>query len=128
MSSTNLKNDRTTKILRWIARIIGSISVAFFLLMGIGEAVCGSDPWTWESLMVVSFAIILTAGVLISWWKERIGGVILICAAVAFAVFIFFSAGRNKVLASTLISLPFLVSGVVFFIVGHNKSKVSTDE
>ncbi|QSX05673.1 hypothetical protein JYG23_13555 [Sedimentibacter sp. zth1] len=121
MKNNISKYDRKLKIVRWIARVIGSLSTAFFLFMIIGDLMFISEPYTLEGVMVVGFAIVLTVGVLIAWWKEGIGGVILTISAIAFAMFIYFTAGRYKVLASVLISSPFLISGVLFLITRHKK-------
>lgn len=119
MKSTISKHDRKLKILRWIGRVIGSLSIAFFLLVVIGEAIINSEPLTLEGGMIAGFAIVLLVGVLTAWWKEDIGGVILIIGAIAFAIFIYFTAGRNKILVSVLLSSPFLISGVLFQITRH---------
>lgn len=121
MKNTISKHDRTLKIVRWIARVIGSLAIAFFLFMCIGELMFNSEPWTLEGGIVGGFAIVLMTGVLIAWWKEGIGGIILITGAIAFAIFIYFTAGRNKIWASVLISSPFLISGVLFFITRAKK-------
>lgn len=116
MKSKIFKHNRTFKIVRWIARVISSLAVAFFLFMCTGESMYDSEPATIEGIIVGGFAILLTVSVLISWWKERIGGIILTTLAIAFAIFIYITAGRYKVLASTTISSPFWISGVLFYI------------
>ncbi len=115
------KLDRTKKVLRRLARGISSLAIAFFLLMIIGEVYFNSEPLTLEGGMIGAFAIFFTIGIVIAWIKERIGGIILIIGAIAFAIFILFSTGNNRVLASVLISSPFLISGILFYISGLKK-------
>lgn len=114
MKNTNSRYDRKHKIVCWIARFISTLAIAFFIFMCIGELMFNSEPWTLEGAIIGVFAIILMTGVLIAWWKEDIGGTILIVGAVAFAIFIYLTAGRNKILASVLISSPFFISGMLF--------------
>lgn len=123
MKNNISKNYRTIKIIRWIARIMGTLAIAFFFFMCIGETINNFQPFTIEGAMVVFFAIILLVGVLISWFKEEIGGIILIILGIAFAIFIYITAGTNKILASILISLPFWLSGILFYIINNMKVK-----
>ncbi|GMQ62704.1 DUF7670 domain-containing protein [Vallitalea maricola] len=124
MSSIS-KHYRKLHIVRWIARVISSLSIAFFLFIFIGECISNFGPLTLEGVMIAGFAVVLMVGVLISWWKEGIGGIILIISGVIFAIFIYLTAGTNRILASTLISSPFWTSGVLFLIIrykiGDNK-------
>lgn len=108
-------------IARWIARVIAAISTAFFLFMIIGDLIFISEPFTFEGVMVGGFAFVFLLCILFALWNEGIGGLILIISSIAFAVFIFITAGNYKFLASVLISSPFLLSGVLFRIVGKNE-------
>ena len=123
MNSAISKQDVLFKIVRWVARIIGTFAATLLLIIGIGEMIGDIGPVTWEGIMVVGFIVLLTISVIIAWLKEGIGGIILIVVAVAYAIFIYFSAGRNKILASLSISAPFLISGILFCVYGIKKAK-----
>lgn len=86
MKSTKLTGDRATKRIRWIARIWGTVLVAYALLMLIGYA------WNWmttgkadphavvdypfiENLPPI-FMFLAILGLGIAWRWERAGGII----------------------------------------------------
>lgn len=95
--------------------------------MVIGGLISDFEPETitFEGVLVVGFSVVLLLSILFAWWKERIGGLILIISSVAFAVFIYISAGNYKLLASVFISLPFLLSGILFHIAGRVEKKLN---
>lgn len=115
MSKDIGKKCTAKKVFRLIARIIPSIFIAFFLFMLTGESISESEPITWEGIGVVACALVLLAAVVFVWIKGKPGGIALIVCGLAFAVFIFITAGSNKIPASILISSPFWVSGVLLF-------------
>lgn len=123
MKNNISKKDRSMRIIRLAARIIGTLAIMFFLAFVVGEIIFNTEPVTLEGIMVASFIVLLTMGVFIAWLKEGIGGIMLIITAVAYAIFIYFSAGRNKILAALLISSPFLISGILFCIYNNKKLK-----
>jgi hypothetical protein len=74
---------RIAWILRIIARVIGTIILAFFLAMLIGDAVQsiqsdGFDVITGEMLFILIPVIIALASFIFSWWFEFAGGILLL--------------------------------------------------
>lgn len=104
------------KVVRWIARIISSLSIAYFLFMLIGELIIDFGPISLEGVMIVGFCFSLLLNIIYAWLKEGIGGIILIFISVLFAIFIYITAGSHRILAATLISSPFLLSGILFMV------------
>ena len=88
--------------MRWIARGIGSLVVAFWLFMGITYDIVESRPWTLEDMMMAGLITTSALGVLIAWWREGIGGIILVICAAAHSTFAYVVAGHNKVFAYLL--------------------------
>ena len=123
MNSVISKQYRNLKIIRFIARLISTLAAAFLLIIVIGEIIFNTVPVTWEGMMIAGFVVLLAVSVFIAWLKEGIGGIILIILAISYAVFIYFSAGRNKILAALLITAPFLISGILFCVYSYKKSK-----
>ena len=80
-------------IIRWTARIIGTLMVAFTLFIGIGEmlesynkhGVSASD--TFDILMIITFTFwgAGLAGLILALWKEGSGGIV---SLVSFIIFI----------------------------------------
>jgi hypothetical protein len=80
---------RTVQIIRWIARILGLIYVAFWLMMFIGETLSQSgEPNTIEFHnligLIAVFAYMLC--LIIAWKWEAIGGIAAIIFIIIFAV------------------------------------------
>ncbi|MBE9472911.1 MAG: hypothetical protein IMY75_12490 [Chloroflexi bacterium] len=117
MVSVSNNGDRATKWMRWIARGIGSLVVAFWLFMGIAYDIVESRPWTLEDMIMAGLITTSALGVLIAWWREGIGGIILVICAAAHSTFAYIVAGHNKGLAMLISGGPFLLIGSLFLAV-----------
>jgi lipoprotein signal peptidase len=72
-----------------------------------------------ESLFIVVPAVIALAGIVVSWWREQLGGSLLILVSIAFGVLPSMGAGWSILRALQgwlMLGLPFLVAGVLFLI------------
>jgi len=114
MANTNNTGDRATRWVRWIARGIGSLVVALWLFMGIGYGIVESGPRTLEDAIMTGLIITSTLGVLIAWWREGIGGTVLVICAVAHSTFAYIVAGHNKGFAMLISGGPFSLIGILF--------------
>jgi hypothetical protein len=79
-----MKKTTLMNIIRWSARIIGTLMVAFTLLIGIGEMLEGRNSAASEPNIynIITFAVwgAGLAGLLLALWKEGLGGLIsLLC-------------------------------------------------
>ena len=93
MPNVNDVGDRATKWIRWIARIWGTLIVAFTLLMLIGYAwnwvtTGTSDPHAVEDYPPIEnlpplFGLLSVLGLGIAWRWERVGGTISIAFLLA---------------------------------------------
>ena len=100
--------------LRWIARGLGTLVAGFWVFIGILEAIAGSDPWTVESTVLATLIVAAALAVAAAWWRERIGGFLLILVGSAHCVFVFVAAGQNKLFAVAITGVPFLLVGTLF--------------
>ena len=100
--------------MHWIARGIGSLVAALWLFTGITYDIVEPHPWTLEDMVMAGLIITSTLGVLIAWWREGIGGMIVVICAVAHSVFACVVSGHNKVLAMLVSGGPFLLIGILF--------------
>jgi hypothetical protein len=116
MVADNSTGNRATTWIRRIARGIGTFVAAYWLFIGIIGAVSGREPWTLESAMIASFIIVLVAAVITAWWREGVGGTILVVCGAAFSTFAYFTAGHNQAIAVLVSGAPFLVAGVLFLV------------
>lgn len=95
---------RLAKRLRWAARIIGLSAAGLLSAMLIGSAVAevladDSEPITMVGLTLGMLAVIALAGSILSWWKGRLAGILLMLASIGLGIHIGIFAGHNHVLA-----------------------------
>jgi hypothetical protein len=81
---------------RWLARGIGSAVAGLWLLIGALHGIGDSEPWTWESTVITLLVAASALGVLIAWWRDEIGGIVLVITATLFSAFAWVSAGHNR--------------------------------
>jgi hypothetical protein len=118
MANSNRTDDRTTKWLRWTARGLGSLVAVLWVLIGIAEVAFPHTPPSPEASLqgaiLAGLGTTTVLGVLIAWWRERIGGTIVVIGAIALSTFGYITAGRNKVWVMLFTGGPFLVAGILF--------------
>ena len=115
-----MRNQRLAGRMRWTARIVGLVVAIFMTIMVIGSAAgeITSDepiPFDVEGVTLGIITAVALAGCIMSWWRERLAAMLLVLAAIGLAIHIGISAGRNHVLAWTMLGLPYLIAGVLLF-------------
>ena len=116
MENVSNSSDRTDKRIRWAARVIGIIVGAFWVISLIASSIAEfGTPVPIEGFILAGLITINVAGVIIAWWKEKIGGIIIV-AAVSLCTFSYITAGHNEILAMLFSGFPFLISGILFLI------------
>jgi len=115
-----MKNNTTITAIRWTARVIGTLMVAFTLFIGIGEMLEGYNKHasdasnTFDTMMKITFSFwgLGLAGLILALWKEGLGGVV---SLVSFIVFILFVAMNPKPDATfSFVLLVFLIPSVLY--------------
>ena len=92
------------------------------------------DYKNWDFIPYVYFAffIILAIGVIIAWFKEKIGGIILIAGAVAGSIFSIIVGLNNPDFDLLdfiiLAGLPFLIVGILFLVYWWKSKKLNTSK
>ena len=114
------KQYRLAKRMRWAGRVIGLVAAGFLLIMLIGAGIAellaeGLEPFTIEGILLVVLAGIALAGAIVSWWRERLAGILLVLASVGLGIHIGIVAGRNHFLVWLMVGLPYLVAGALLF-------------
>jgi hypothetical protein len=115
---------KTAGILRIIAKVIGTLVLVFFLVMLVSDAEASYESEilngiTQEYLFILIPVIIGLAAFIVAWWRELLGGILLIVAylILSFAPSvhsIYYGSGFRFYLGMFLYSLPFLVTGILF--------------
>jgi hypothetical protein len=110
--------------MRLAARIIGFGITVFGGIMLIGEAVGEFTQKGWAviteatpsdpGVLLVIIGAVALAGCILSFWRERAAGIMLVAVAGALAAHIANFAGRNHLLVWSMLGLPYLVAGVLF--------------
>jgi uncharacterized membrane protein HdeD (DUF308 family) len=92
------------------------------------------DYKAWDFIPYVYFAffIILAIGVIIAWFKEKIGGIILIAGAVAGSIFSIIVGLNNPDFDlldfMILAALPFIIIGILFLVYWWKSRKQSVSQ
>jgi hypothetical protein len=77
---------------------------------------------------VLAVLIVASAlGVLIAWWREGIGGTIIVICAVAHSTFAYIASGHNKRFAMLITGGPLLVAGILFLASWWRSGRSSQD-
>ncbi len=127
MAMAEDSGDRTTKWLRWLARGLGTLAAAFWVVFGliahgVGDLISGV-PLTLEGALLGALVIFAVVGVIIAWWKEGIGGTIMVMRGIDLCIFAYVTAGRNRGFAMAVSGGPFLVAGLLFLASGWRSRK-----
>ena len=122
MDNTEDSTKRQNKAYRNIARVISTAVAGFLLLFVVGYMIQDlSDgklvrDWSAESTKVTVFVLLMALGTGIAWWREKIGGAILMITGLVAIVFIFFSMEPSDIGISLIFGFPSLLSGLLFLI------------
>lgn len=112
------RNQRLARRMTWTAQIIGLVAAIFLAIMVIGSAAGEiiddeSASFDAEGVTLGIITLVVLAGCILSWWWERLAGTLLVLAAIGLAIHIGICAGRNHVLAWTVLGLPYLIAGLL---------------
>lgn len=83
---------RTARLITWTARIWSGLSLLLILGFIIGEGIHFTRSV--EALGFVFFPLGISIGMVVSWWRERLGGAITVSSLLAFYFLHFASTGR----------------------------------
>ena len=124
--------ERTVKGLRLAARIIGFGVVGFVLTFLIGETCLeyqeiGRAAIGIEVVLIGIITGIALTGCILSWWRERLSGVLLIVSAVLSATNIppLPPLIPDDVRVWLMVGLPRLVAGIFFLIAARLSRKMA---
>ena len=122
MAKTKYTYNLATKLLRWFARAIGSLLAAVCLLLLIFSDK-GVSNRVEILLLVILLGLFITTvlGVGIAWWREKIGGIILVICAIAMVTLHFIGTWGapnigNRVRLMLIFGVPILVPGILFLV------------
>jgi prolipoprotein diacylglyceryltransferase len=118
------------KLLHWIPRIVVILAILFVSMFALDSFSAGRTFWqnTAAFLLHLVPSFLLLIILIIAWKWEKTGGIVLTLAGLAFGIFVFIMNYKrtNSIMTSLfivlIISIPFVVSGILF-IISHYKKK-----
>ena len=124
--------SKSARTICWIARILGSILAVYFVFTTVANLIMDFKTWDFVAYIFFTFTIIFAIGVIIAWFKEKIGGIILIAASVAGSIFSIIVGLNNPDFDLLdfiiLAGLPFLIVGILFLIYWWKSRKLSVSQ
>jgi hypothetical protein len=133
MENEEIARDYERKAKRNVARVVSSVVAGFILLFTVGQWISElfngglTHEWRLSSTGMLVYVILITVGSSLGWWRENIGGTILVISGLGmlFAIFIFLAPHDYWI--SLIFSLPFLLSGILY-IMYWKQSKPSKEK
>ena len=107
-------NDRSVKILRRLARGIGALIASFWLFIVVVSILPEGPELDTESAIMAILIFSSILSVIIAWFRELEGGIVILLVAIAHSIFALIAAGRNKGFAVLVSGGPFFVIGSLF--------------
>lgn len=107
------QSSKAVIIIRWVARVISVILILFILGFAIQQKLNPFTMGSHELILTISFAV-MWLGFVIAWFREGLGGFLIIAGILSFYLFSFIFSGF---LPQGLPLVILLTPGVLFLIV-----------
>ena len=120
MENEEITRDYERKAIRNVARVISSVVAGFILLFAVGQWIVElsagrlTQGWRLSTIGMAVYCLLIAVGTGIGWWRENIGGTILIIAGLGMLLAIFLFVAPHFYLVSLIFCLPFLLSGFLY--------------
>lgn len=112
-----MRYTKAIRIIRLLARIIGTFLVTICLLIFVGNLIAGSVAGSgMETYNVILFAVLGVglAALILAWWKEGLGGFISLLSFIVFNLLAAFSPVEGS--RYLIILLIFLIPSILYLI------------
>ena len=120
MENEEITRDYERKAIRNVARGISSVVAGFILIFAVGQwiqelsVVRLTQGWRLLTTGMAVYCLLIAVGSGIGWWRENIGGTILIIAGLGMLLAMFIFLAPQDYWMSLIFSLPFLLSGILY--------------
>ncbi len=91
METQRDEHRASTRLVRWTARLWSIASISIFVLLIIGEGIYYKGPMEWLGFLF--FPVGISAGMILAWWMEGLGGSITVGSLAVFYVIHFATSG-----------------------------------
>ncbi len=122
MENEEITRDYERKAIRNVARGISSVVAGFILLFAVGQWIqqlsAGRllQAWRLSTTGMAVYIILIALGSSLGWWRENIGGTILVIAGLGMLLAVFIFLPLHDYWLSLIFCLPFLLSGILYLI------------
>jgi hypothetical protein len=119
MTKIRIKTDSTAWIMQWAARVISTVLVLFLAMMGFGQALDEGDfdfsgPESYMGLVIVAYVFVYLVAVVIAWFRERTGGMLLVVLGSIAIIFFMLTEKPEDYWVTLIIGAPFVISGIFY--------------
>jgi hypothetical protein len=141
MKRNDRKNSRRIKVIRWIARIWGSLILAIVLFITLGYSYNlitegEADPYAEEDIPPIEYSgpvlmLVSTIGLAIAWKFEGVGGLITVGAQVLFIILQFIQEPISLeaiFIVPLILSLFVMLPGLLFVMYWKETKKKGPDK
>lgn len=118
MSAPSHRKSGGRRVLRLVARVVGTATAVIFLLIMALQIGLGEEPPSAEGVILGGLTVSAVIGVALAWRWEHLGGALTLLVGAWLCVFAFITAGHNHLLAMLISGAPYVVIGVLFLAAG----------
>lgn len=114
-----ISNNRALQqAVRWLARLVSTLAAAFWLLILLNiiacDALVGFVCLNWEMAVLLGLVMVSLLCVILSWWREGVGGTLMLLWGIAFSAIAFMTSPTRRAFSIIVSGVPFLVAGTLF--------------
>jgi hypothetical protein len=112
--------------------MLGTVLAVYLVFSNVVALITNFMAWDFIAYASFAFIVICAVGVIVAWFKEKIGGIILVVSAVAVSIFSIIVGLNNPNFdfmdLIILVGLPFLIIGILFLVYWWKSRKLSASQ
>ena len=117
----------TTRILHYIALILGFQASAFFLFFLISDGVADLFNGKFSVIPILIMMILTVIGYIWAISKPKLGSLIMISGGVVMALYLIILGGIVGIKMALIYGLPFIIPGLIFYFVSKTEKESQQD-